>query len=197
MGVTPIYSIPFAEPTDLVRDWPELSEDVADAVEAAIAAVPVLAGIGSNVVQTVKTDTFSTTSSTFVDIDDLEATITPTSDTSKILVIGYVNVSNATDSGSAFVRLVRGSTVVFVGDAAGSRTPTSFGWRATGENRNDMGSGAPVFLDSPGVATAVTYKFQMRRGLSGTAVLNDVPGSGDSATTPLTPSSITLIEVAP
>ena len=26
------YNIPFAEPTDLVRDWPALSEDVADAV---------------------------------------------------------------------------------------------------------------------------------------------------------------------
>ena len=196
MGVTPIYSIPFAEPTDLVRDWPELSEDVADAVEAAIAGVPVLAGIGSNVVQTVKTNVFTTTSASYTDITDLEATITPTSDTSKILVIGYLNVNNSSDSAGAFVQLVRGSTVVFVGDAAGSRIQATFGARASGGGAADMFAGSPVFLDSPGVATAVTYKFQMRRGTGGTASLNDVPGAGDSNGNLRTPSSITLIEVA-
>jgi len=30
------WNIPFAEPTDLVRDWPQLSEDVADAVAAGL-----------------------------------------------------------------------------------------------------------------------------------------------------------------
>ena len=41
MGVTPIYNIPFAEPTDLVRDWPALSEDVALAIEQALEDIPV------------------------------------------------------------------------------------------------------------------------------------------------------------
>ena len=41
MGSTPIYSIPFADPTDLVRDWPALSEDVALAIEAALENIPV------------------------------------------------------------------------------------------------------------------------------------------------------------
>ena len=35
------YFIPFADPTDLVRDWPELSEDVALAVVAALENIPV------------------------------------------------------------------------------------------------------------------------------------------------------------
>ena len=42
MGSTPIYSIPFADPTDLVRDWPALSEDVALAIEAALENIPVV-----------------------------------------------------------------------------------------------------------------------------------------------------------
>jgi hypothetical protein len=41
MGSTPIYNIPFAEPSDLVRDWPALSEDVALAIEAALEGIPV------------------------------------------------------------------------------------------------------------------------------------------------------------
>jgi hypothetical protein len=32
------WNIPFAEPSDLVRDWPALSEDVADAVAAGLTA---------------------------------------------------------------------------------------------------------------------------------------------------------------
>ena len=35
------YFIPFAEPTDLVRDWPDLSEDVALAIVAALENIPV------------------------------------------------------------------------------------------------------------------------------------------------------------
>jgi hypothetical protein len=41
MGSTPIYNIPFAEPSDLVRDWPSISEQVALAVEAALEDIPV------------------------------------------------------------------------------------------------------------------------------------------------------------
>ena len=41
MGSTPIHGIPFADPTDLVRDWPALSEDVALAIEAALENIPV------------------------------------------------------------------------------------------------------------------------------------------------------------
>jgi hypothetical protein len=36
------YNIPFADPTDLVRDWPALSEDVALAIVAALENIPVL-----------------------------------------------------------------------------------------------------------------------------------------------------------
>ena len=35
------YFIPFADPTDLVRDWPDLSEDVALAIVAALENIPV------------------------------------------------------------------------------------------------------------------------------------------------------------
>ena len=41
MGTTPIHGIPFADPTDLVRDWPALSEDVAFAIEAALEDISV------------------------------------------------------------------------------------------------------------------------------------------------------------
>ncbi len=33
MGVTPIYSLPYPEPTDLVRDGADAIKDLADAIE--------------------------------------------------------------------------------------------------------------------------------------------------------------------
>ena len=196
MGVTPIYSIPFAEPTDLVRDWPDLSEDVADAVEAAIAGVPVLAGIGSNVVQTVKTDTFSTTSDTYTNVTGLSATITPSSATSKVLVIAHVNVGAGTSAAerSVHVRVNGGGADTYVGGADGSRVRSA---SSAVYPLVRVEAATITFLSSPGVATAVTYDVQIRRGsTSGTAYVNRSGQDSDGGDFPRTASSITLIEVA-
>jgi len=85
------------------------------------------AGTVLQVLQTVKTDTFTTTSTTYTDVTGISVSITPTSATSKILVFANLNASvTATDNYFAF-QLVRGSTAIFNGDAASSRTVGSVG----------------------------------------------------------------------
>ena len=73
------------------------------------------------VMQTVKSDTYSTTSSTFNDVTGLSVSITPSSSSNKILVFvdAALGVTNA--AYGAQLRLLRNSTAIYIGDAAGSR----------------------------------------------------------------------------
>jgi hypothetical protein len=191
------WEIPYAAPADLVRDWPALSEDVADAVAAGLSAAGP-AGIGSNVVQTVKTDTFITSSGTYTTVTGLTVSITPTLATSKILVIADVKVGQTNSGRTANIRLVRGASALYVGDAASSRTSSSFG--AVGQfSTAGFGMFGPtlVFLDSPNTTSSTTYGFEIMSPNSGSAVVNRYGDDADDSNRPRTASSITVIEVAP
>ena len=74
--------------------------------------------------QTVKTDTFSTTSQSAVDVTGLSVSITPTSTSNKILVTYDVKASCENVQMAFF--LLRDSTNIYRGDQVGSnRTRTS------------------------------------------------------------------------
>ena len=72
------------------------------------------------VVSTLKTDTFSTTNSSFTDITGLSVAITPTSASSKVLVVCQLAYSYSGTGGMHF-QLAGGNTASYVGDTAGSR----------------------------------------------------------------------------
>jgi hypothetical protein len=152
------------------------------------------AGIGSKVVQTVKTDGFTTTSATFTNITGMSATITPSTDTAKILVCVFLgSVSNSDGGRGAHTRIARGATAILEGNTAGSRVRTSMTGKI-GDVTSDTVSGTIVFLDSPNSASAVTYNVQARRGDAGTYRLNTE--TVDSSQNASAASTITLIEVA-
>ena len=145
------------------------------------------------VVSVAKTDTFTTTSSTFTDLTGMSATITPSSASSKILVFANVS-SGITINANVMYKLLRGSTDIFVGDAGGSRT------RAT-KTSYTAGNGETTeawqFLDSPATTSATTYKVQIRSSSSGqTVAVNRSASDPDNAASGRNASSITLMEVA-
>ena len=188
------WNIPFAEPSDLVRDWPALSEDVAEAVAAgltdldtAIDNIPVLAGIGSNVVQAVTTGSFTTSSTSYEDVTGLEVSITPSSDTSKVLVI-ITGQGGAASTATGLVQLLRDSTVLAESDQVlGCYLFMHHGGDLHGTALNF------AFLDSPGKDTAVVYKLRLRRlGGSGNVFVGRTDLRPEQQT-----CSITAIEVAP
>jgi hypothetical protein len=148
------WFIPFAEPSDLVRDWPALSSAVGTAVAAGLSGAS-NAGIGTNVVQGFSntTQTASVASGGETVISSLSAVITPTSETSKILVIANIS---AKASGSAGVSLTikRNGTAISVGSGLSSQSTSGGG--ASGVARGNDGSTA-VVLDSPNTTSAVTY----------------------------------------
>ena len=117
------------------------------------------------VVQTVKTDTFSYNATAFTDITGLSATITPSSSSNKILVDCRLYLSAGTGGGTSAAKLnfVRGSTNIGQPSGSTSHMATFYSW---GSN-NYMEAHSMNFLDSPATTSATTYKIQI--GADGTA----------------------------
>jgi hypothetical protein len=161
---------------------------------AAFVPVPVGAGSILQVVSVNKTDVFTTTSTSFTPITDLEATITPSSTSSKILVSVSVSVASSSNTLATVLRLMRDSTAIGIGDAVGTRQ------RATLRGGAAFGAtSASVVLDSPNTTSAVTYSVETGAHVSGgttyiNRALDDV--NNTSFSNGRTISSITLMEVA-
>jgi uncharacterized phosphosugar-binding protein len=149
------------------------------------------AGAILQVVQTTKTDTFSVASTSYTDITGLSASITPASSGSTILVIVDAKLSNSSADAS-MLKLLRNSTDIYIGDAAGSRIRAS---TSSGFTSNEINNTIAFCLDSPSTTSSITYKAQVR-SQSGTAYLNRMSTDTDNGIFARTASSITLIEVA-
>ena len=168
------WNIPFVEPTDLVRDYPAADEAQALAVAAGLTAAG-NAGIGSNVVQTVVSTTFVTSSTAAVDVTGLSATITPSSDTSRILVLVSA-LQIGIDAAATQILLTL--------EATSGASPLSIGSFFD----RDADSAAPysaAVLHSPATNSPVTYQVRVRRV------------GGSLSVRVFEPMRLVLIEVAP
>ena len=155
------------------------------------------AGSIIQVVSTTKTDTFSTTSTSFTDVTGLTATITPSSASSKILVVASVGLGTGTPSATLRARLNGGNADDFVGDASSNRARVATYLRTTGENdwRVTMIPAHFTYLDSPASTSATTYAVQISVD-TGTGYVNRSTTDGDNAAYGRGASSITLMEIA-
>ena len=164
-------------------------------------ATTATAGKILQVLQTVKTDTFSLGGVATADITGLSQAITPSSTSNKILVSYTVNFAIKDGGFATCLKLLRGSTQIFLGDAASNRGRYSNAF--TSENGADFGAyeyhiWTGSFLDSPNSTSATTYKLQLYSNNSGrTAYINRSHTDADSATGGFrTASQITVEEVA-
>ena len=131
------------------------------------------------IVQTIKTDNFATTSTSFVDVTSLSASITPRSSSNKVLVRAVVCAGNGQSGSDNKIRVLRGSTVittnnVFVRNASISETETY----------------VIEILDSPSTTSATTYKVQ------GNVETNEIFVNRRNNLDTMGESSITLMEVS-
>jgi hypothetical protein len=146
------------------------------------------------IVQTVKTDTWvSTTASTWEDITGLTCNITPTSVNSKVYVLVHVTGGTGlTGSVAGRLRLLRGSTPVYIGDASGTRTQ-GFA-QSSGADAAFLNSNMATYLDSPTTTSTITYKIQSHGENTGARYVNRTNRDQDGNDCRM-PSSITLWEV--
>jgi len=157
-----------------------------------LAAARLPAGSVLQVVQTVKTDTFSTTSTSLVDITGMSVSITPISASNKILVSYFLGHVDASDAALIPVALLRGATKIGAGATAGNRTTVSTA-QISAQNRGVTQSF--MFLDSPATTSSTTYKLQLMT-TSGTAYVNRSSADTDVAGYFRTASTITVMEIA-
>jgi len=143
------------------------------------------------VVQTIKTDGFTTTNpgqNTGVDITGLSATITPQSSSSKILV--QLTVGLSCSGISAGVRVLRGTTPIGTGSGG---TVTNFSVPYAPNASAQMYASGFNFLDSPATTSATTYKAQIISNIfNGTVCIGQLPGN----TTWRVSSILQLMEVS-
>jgi len=175
--------------------------NTASIVDGNVTSAKLGAGTILQVVSVTKTDTFSTSSGSLVDITGLSASITPRSTASKVLIFIDINQGAQEVTIPTTLQLVRDSTNIAIGDADGSRLQTTIahtvGNRTQTEVRNTQQNAGQHFLDSPNTISATTYKVQIAVA-GGTGYINrshnDTNNTNKDHARPV--SSITLMEVA-
>ena len=151
-------------------------------------------GFLHRVVSDTKLDTFTTTSTSFVTISGLSATISPRSTASQILIICDLSLW-AQNAQAGFVQLMRGSTPIYIGDASGNRTRNSFaGVYSHGSPTNETNQCTAVFLDTPSTTSSTTYSVRCKT-INNQVCVNRSSHDPNSSDMARHSSSITLIEV--
>jgi hypothetical protein len=156
------------------------------------------AGSVLQVVQAIKTDTFSLTGD-FTTVTGLSISITPQSASSKILIIANIQIDSTVGYYTNPWRLARNSSPIFVGDAAGNRRST------TGNSTSQISSGpsqgthqAAMYLDSPATTSAITYAVQVASytNSAGVTYINRGSDDTDNISHSRSASSIIVMEIA-
>ena len=146
------------------------------------------------VVKTEKGDSFSFAPSSTPEFSTVcSATITPSSTSSKILIMYSTNTRSSSHNQGNCTRVLRGSTAIGIGDANGSRTRVGMGsFFNSASYRNRCVS--QVILDSPATTSAITYNLQIGGESNATYYVN--AGEGNSAAYNQSCTHLTLLEVA-
>ena len=152
------------------------------------------------VIQVTKTDTQSFTGSadnspeTFNDITGLSVSITPSSTSSKILILANV-VGHGTNN--SFLSAFRGATNLASPTSPSSRTPCFSGdFRTSGETARSI-SMPIIFLDSPSTTSATTYKLAVTIWGTGPVIyINRSELDADAGYQNRAVSTLTVMEIA-
>tara|TARA_Y100000401_G_scaffold72693_1_gene58725 strand:+ start:692 stop:1336 length:645 start_codon:yes stop_codon:yes gene_type:complete len=149
------------------------------------------------VVTSTKNDTFTTTSSSFVDLTGMSRTITPSAASSKILILTTLHVGGNDSSYPAFA-LLRGSTILADGDyGTSNRTACTFGHYLPSQTTTNMV--AHHFLDTPSysLGDTLTYKIQVLSAYNSKQItINRIDNTVDASYSLAGTSNLTVMEVA-
>ena len=159
------------------------------------------AGAILQVVQTTLTSRISQTTSGSTEYDVITASITPSSTSSKVLLVADIKYHLGGSYNALGWYFKRNSTKIYIGDAYGSAQRfTAGGFQLDSSVSGSLGvmQYHGMYLDSPSTASSITYAitwqdgnsdagiFYMNRGISSGTASNDLTGA----------SSLTLMEVA-
>jgi hypothetical protein len=154
-----------------------------------------------NVYQAVKTDTFISASTSWVNITGLSVTVTPTKSTSKFLLVSDLHIGPNPGSGSYGQRFARNNTEItaYIADAASLR-PRTMAVGYTGDSSGLAGQLGitKLYLDSPNTTSSITYAVQVSGSTTTPGYINRSQSDRDTANYDARgASSFTVFEIVP
>ena len=164
-------------------------------------ATTTTAGKILQVVSAAKGDIQSWNGTSETEITNLAPTITPSSASNKILVIGQLYSSSTVATVTAFnvvKRSINSGTFTTIGNHAGTSDAASTVAHGHGGNFNgtwNLMNSSMHYLDSPNTTQSIVYKWFFRSEISGTTYINRT-GRHNTVYHPATISCLTLFEVA-
>jgi hypothetical protein len=172
---------PYVESSDLVANYPAVSLALAEHIDDIGKILQIVSGTA--------TTTVTITTSTVTD-SGLSATITPSSITSKILVMvnqmtQLSRAGTSGDLGACRVQIFRDSTSIW---SSGANRWGSMGTASSTNPYKNTHAGL-IYLDSPASTSALTYKTRGDTNPNYTMSFNTIDGAAST-------SQIVLIEVA-
>jgi hypothetical protein len=154
-------------------------------------------GGGGKIGQVVSTHTnattFSTSSTTPVNVTGMSVAITPSASSSKVLIQAMITFAGDQNQ-RAFVGLKRGSTVIANGTAVGSRMANV----TTGIQQlanNNLSNVVINFLDTPNTTSSTTYQITGCCESTSSFYLNRSQSNNDASTVGTGASTITVMEI--
>ena len=153
------------------------------------------------VVTTTKTDTFTTTSTSYTDVTGLSVSITPKSVSNKVLVLAsvpFVSVSGTTTAGAG-ISVFRGSTNLVAPTSPSNRIPGISKLNVQGLSAGAQWIHPTTFqiLDSPASTSALSYNIKtLAFGAGVTSYVNRMFDDSDTANSMRLVSTITVMEIA-
>jgi hypothetical protein len=191
------WNIPYVDPTDLVRDYPQASEDLADAIADGLDAAGGLVAVKSALFT--GTQTASVTASNNVAVTNLSITHTLADAANKLIISAYLGAAaNSRGRGEVGIGVADDGTLIGIGDAEGSRTRVGAGGLV------DQGGGTEVvtmpsvtFVYEPGDTDSHTYTVRAINIQDSTRTLyiNRSENDSDSAVNPRASSGFVIQEV--
>ena len=193
------HFIPFADPTDLVRDWPALSEDVAEAVADGLDAAGGLVAVKHVLKTDTQTESGIAAGASF-DITGLSIAHAVADVSHRLILTGTIGIAGE-DFGLAFVggAFAADGTLLGIGDADGSRTRVGSG----GSNASNITDGRNTtainlsLVYTPNTTDSVTYTLRAISNLTTTRTffINRTQTDQNAAGRPRGVSTLTLLEV--
>ena len=127
------------------------------------------------VVSTTLTTPFTSSSTSMTEITGLSVSITPSSTSSKILVIAHINGTNDVAVEGMYLQLQRDSTAIAVGTGGSQNYSTSL-YEAT-SNAFIVTNASVTVLDSPATTSAITYALYGKNPTVATFYINRTKAS--------------------
>ena len=192
----PPWNIPYVDDADLVRDYPQASEDLADAIAAGLSAAGGLVAVK----HVLKTNTFSASVAAGgnVAVDDLTITHEVADAANRLIITAYFGAAaNSFGQGNTGIAVAQDGTLLAIGDAEGSRTRVGAGGITESAQVNFVVAMPSVtFVHTPGSGSKTyTVRAINVRDTTQTVFVNRSENDGNTAQLPRAASALIIQEV--